>query len=345
MAMPTATAASRAGSPWRPGSSGSMTSIEIPMTVAFASVPRPGRWCSGIQVSSTRKETITVIVPTAMPVCLPAPWASTVHGELPSAAATSSASPIPKTQSALSSAASRAGPGRRRLRGSDRAAAGKRAPERDLVGVLEVAAHRQPGGEARDRDVRRARVQLGGDVQRRGLAGGRRVRGQHALAELAAPRPGVELSEPQVLRLDAVDRRERPAEHVVAAAELVRALDRDHVAGLLDHADHGAVAPLVQADRAAGALGEVEADLAQRDLLLDVLDRLGQRERVVGGGAQDVEGEPLRGAVADPGQLGELADEALEGRGEHYGRMIISSSATGGAPARRPRGPRPAPPP
>ena len=33
--------------------------------------------------------------------------------------------------------------------------------------------------------------------------------------------------------------------------------------------------------------------------------------------AQDVEGEALRRAVADPGQLAQLGDEALEGRGEH----------------------------
>src|SRR3954452_14877130 len=289
MAMPTATAASRAGSPCRPGSRGSVTSIEMPMTVAFASVPSPGRCRSGIQVSSTRKETITVIVPTAMPVCLPAPWASTVHGELPSGDATSSASPIPKTQRAISSAASRAGPGRQRLRGSDRAAAGKRAPERDLVGVLEVAAHRQPGGEARDRDAGRARAQPVGDVQRGRLAGGGRVRRQHHLADLGAVDARVELRDLEVVGLDAVDRRERAAEDVVPAAVLVGALDRDDVAGLLHDADQRRVAALVLADRAERALGEVEADLAEGDLLLDVPDRLGERVRVLRRGAEDVE--------------------------------------------------------
>src|SRR4051794_10317848 len=316
MAMPTATAASRAGSPCRPGSSGSVTSIEMPMTVAFASVPSPGRWRSGIQVRSTRKETITVIVPTAMPVCLPAPWASTVHGELPSAAATSSASPIPKTQSALSSAASRAGPGRQRLRGSDRAAAGKRAPERDLVGVLEVAAHRQPGGGARDRDVRRARAEAVGDVEGGRLAGGGGIRGQHHLADLGAPDARVELRDLEVVGLDAVDRRQRAAEHVVAAAVLVGALDRDDVARLLDDADERRVAALVGADRAARALREVEADLAERDLLLDVADRVGERVSVLRARAQHVEGEPLGGAVADAGQLAQLGHEPLDGKGE-----------------------------
>ena len=94
--------------------------------------------------------------------------------------------------------------------------------------------------------------------------------------------PGVELGDLEVLGVDAVDRRQRAAEDVVAAAELVRALDRDDVAGLLDDADQRRVAALVLADAAARALGEVEADLAQPDALLDLADRLGERERVLG---------------------------------------------------------------
>src|SRR5215210_3341152 len=271
--MPTATAASRAASECRAGNSGSITSIEMPMTVAFASVPRPGRWRSGIHVSSTRKETITVIVPTAMPVCLPAPCASTVQGELPSAAATSRASPMPNTQRADSSAARRAGDARQRLRGgSERSATGKRPPERDLVGVLEVAAHREPGGQPRDGDAGRARAQPLRDVQRGRLAGRRGVGGEDDLAHLGALDARVELRDLEVARLDAVDRRERAAQHVVAPAVLVGALDRDHVARLLDDADQRRVAARVGADGAAGALGEVEADLAERDLLLDVAD-------------------------------------------------------------------------
>jgi hypothetical protein len=92
----------------------------------------------------------------------------------------------------------------------------------------------------------------------------------------------------------------------------VRALDRDHVAGLLHDADEPAVAALVEADRAAGPLGEVEADLAQRDLLLHVADRVRERVRVLGRGAQDVERQPLRRAVADAGQLAQLGHQALE---------------------------------
>src|SRR3954464_7529325 len=48
---------------------------------------------------------------------------------------------------------------------SDRAAPGERAAERDLVGVLQVAADRQAGGQPRDRDVRGLLAQHLGDVQ------------------------------------------------------------------------------------------------------------------------------------------------------------------------------------
>jgi hypothetical protein len=94
----------------------------------------------------------------------------------------------------------------------------------------------------------------------------------------------------------------------------VRALDRDHVAGLLDDADEAGVATLVLADAAARLVGEVEADLAEADALLDLPDRVGQRIGVLGVGAQDVEGEALRGPLPDARQLAELGDEALDGR-------------------------------
>src|SRR5205823_3976315 len=83
-------------------------------------------------------------------------------------------------------------------------------------------------------------------------------------------------------------RRQRAAGHVVAAGELVRALDGDDVAGLLDDADDRAVAALVLADAAARAVGEVEAHLAQADALLDLADRVGQGVGVAGRLAQDV---------------------------------------------------------
>ena len=72
-----------------------------------------------------------------------------------------------------------------------------------------------------------------------------------------------QLGDLQVLGVDAVDRRQRSSEHVVDAVVLVRALHRDHVAGLLDDADQAVVAARVGADPAAGFVGQVEAHLAE----------------------------------------------------------------------------------
>ena len=90
----------------------------------------------------------------------------------------------------------------------------------------------------------------------------------------------------------------------------MRPLDRDHVAGLLDHADHRAIAARVLADPATRALREVEADLAETDLFLHLADRLGEPSGLLVLGSEDVEGEPLRGALPDSRQAGELGNQA-----------------------------------
>jgi len=71
---------------------------------------------------------------------------------------------------------------------------------------------------------------------------------------------------------------------------------------LLDHADDRALAALVLADAAGGLGGEVEADLALPNRLLDLPDGLGQRQRVLVGRAQDVKCQALRRALPDAGQ-------------------------------------------
>src|SRR5690606_11608548 len=169
------------------------------------------------------------------------------------------------------------GPGAPRPR-SQGPAALEGLAEGDLVGVLEVGADREPARQPGDGDVGHALAQDVGEVERGRLAGRRRVRRDDDLAHAALLGPADELLDAEVLRVDAVDRRERPAEDVVAAVELVRPLDRDDVARVLDDADDRAVAPLVLADAAARADGEVEADLALADRLLHLADGVGERE-------------------------------------------------------------------
>src|SRR5262249_747381 len=76
------------------------------------------------------------------------------------------------------------------------------------------------------------------------------------------------------------------------------ALDRDQVDRLLDDADDRPVAARVLADRAELFLGQVPALIAEADSLLDLLDRPGERERLVLRRPEQVKSEPVRGARA-----------------------------------------------
>mgnify|MGYP000308245252 CR=1 FL=1 len=73
--------------------------------------------------------------------------------------------------------------------------------------------------------------------------------------------------------------RQQAAQDVVAASEGAGPLhgpDRPH---LLHHADQVVIAPRVLTDAAAGLIRQVEAHLAQPDLLLHLADRVGQRQQ------------------------------------------------------------------
>ena len=156
-----------------------------------------------------------------------------------------------------------------------------RRPAKALPRVTSSACSRSaPTGRPLARRVTATEpAQQFGDVQRGRLAGRGRVGREDDLGHPARLDPAQQLGDLQVLGVDPVDRREGAAEHVVEAAVLVGALDRDHVGGLLDHADRRAVAVGVRADPAERALGEVEAALAEADLLLHLADRRRQRPR------------------------------------------------------------------
>src|SRR3954470_9404532 len=220
----------------------------------------------------------------------------------------------------LGSAAARSGSGSNsvvvtaRSLGSHFAAARERPAEGDLVGVLEVGAHRQA---ARQPCHPNASAQPVGEEGGGRLAGHVRVGREHDLLDAVALDAAEQFGDAQVLGLAAGERRERAAEHVVEAAVLVRALDRDQVGGLLDDADDRVVAPLVAADVAPLVLSQVPALVAEADALLDLFERAREGERLFLRHAQQVERKPLRGALAHARQAGQLRDEVFDGRAEH----------------------------
>jgi hypothetical protein len=58
------------------------------------------------------------------------------------------------------------------------------------------------------------------------------------------------------------------------------------------------------------------------DGLLDLPDRVGQRKRLLLGCAENVEREPLRGALPDAGQARELGDQTIDRRCEQTAKRI-----------------------
>ena len=113
-------------------------------------------------------------------------------------------------------------------------AAGQRPAQRDLVCVLEIAADRRPLARRVTRTRPRRRSAMNAAVASPVMFG--------LVASTTSSTPfaldaAEQLVDAEVLGLDAVERRERAAEHVVQAAVLVRALERDEVGRLLDDAD------------------------------------------------------------------------------------------------------------
>ncbi len=73
----------------------SSTSTTAPITMMLATVPRPGRWRSGIHSISTTPPTMISTVPTGMPVMRANPVWKTSQGSTPTAGASISASLTP----------------------------------------------------------------------------------------------------------------------------------------------------------------------------------------------------------------------------------------------------------
>src|ERR1700730_1845124 len=206
--------------------------------------------------------------------------------------------------------------------GVDFAATFERAPERDLVGVLEVAAHREPTGDAGHPEPQR--LEQPGEVHRRRFAFDVRVRGEDHLFDALVVQPGQELLDLQLVGPDALDRRDRTQQNVVATAVLLGPLHGDDVAWLLDDAQQARVAPVVAAVHAQLALGEVEAAPAPTHALLRLDSRAREALGVLGRGLQQVEGDAHSFGGADAGGPSPLVDQALH-RPFEGGRHLVSA--------------------
>ena len=109
-------------------------------------------------------------------------------------------------------------------------------------------------------------------------------------------------------------------EDVIDALELAGPLQRQDVEGLLDDAQAGRVTTRVATDRAERRIADVEAAVAEDDLVADVDEGRGERAGLGIRGAEQVVRQALGGLGADPGQAREGIDEPrdrFDERGGH----------------------------
>src|SRR5215212_4932633 len=168
-----------------------------------------------------------------------------------------------------------------------------------LVGVLQIPADGEAAREGRhpDRQVLDLlRYKQGGRLPRRVRVGRDDELGGAFVADTLE-----ELGYPQVLGFDPVQRRQGPAEDVVEASVLVGPFYRTYIVGVFHDADHRLVPTGVAADLTLLCLGQVEAATARFDLLLDLLQRLGEPYGVLFLAPDNVEGDALRAPRPDGG--------------------------------------------
>jgi hypothetical protein len=137
---------------------------------------------------------------------------------------------------------------------------------------------------------------------------------------------------------DALEGGEHAVQDVVPAAKVAAALDRHHIGRLRDHADRLALAPRVGADPARVGGGQGHARRAQADLIGGVDQGLGQLAGLGLGGADQVHRQAGRRLLADAGQAGQLADQALDRIGGHRRARIATGREVGERSDRAARG-------
>ena len=197
----------------------------------------------------------------------------------------------------------------------------QRLGERAFVEIVELAADRQAVGELGEAD--REALEPLGEIMGGGLALERRVHREHDLVDAAGGDSGDQPVDAEILGPDALQRRKPAAEHVEAAREQPRAVERPEVRDLLDHAEQARVAARVGAD-AAGIDGvDIAAGRADREVLADLLQRAQQRhQRGLALLHQMQHGAPGR-ARAEPGEPRQRLGQRLDFGGSHDAHLSL----------------------
>jgi len=136
--------------------------------------------------------------------------------------------------------------------------------ERELVGEFEFAAEGDSPGDGGDAEGRVGEPFL--DVVDGGVALDGGTEGEDEFLDAAVVDALQQVLDVELLRADAVERRDDAAEYVVGAVVLLGALDGDDIADVLDHADDLPSAEGAGADGAGVGVGDVVAVAAEADV-------------------------------------------------------------------------------
>jgi hypothetical protein len=194
------------------------------------------------------------------------------------------------------------------------AAALHRFEHGDFIRVLEIRADGYAHGDARDADAER--FDQFREVDGSGFAFGGRIRRNNNLLDCAALEALDEAFDLELIRTNALQRREGAAQNVVQAAKLARSFHRLDIRGFFDHADQRAIARRARAEKAWIGVRDVVADRAFADFFLCFANGVGKRERLPAIDAQQIERKALRGFLPDAGQAFEFVDQSRDGRRE-----------------------------
>ena len=169
-----------------------------------------------------------------------------------------------------------------------------------------------------------AALQLLGKYTCGGLAFDCGIGGENDLVDVSGIDAGDQIRDAQLLRTDAVQRRDRSVEDVEDSVEVLGLLDGGDVGRLFDYADQPLVARRAGAVDARVDVGDVVADGAEAQIGLDVADGSRQRLGIFVARAQDVERQALRAFGAHAGELFQLIDQARHGFGKFgHGELSV----------------------
>jgi len=180
--------------------------------------------------------------------------------------------------------------------------------EGDFVGVLDVAADGNSGGNPRDPDA--GRLEQLREVGRGGFALDSGVGGDNQFIHASRFDPPGETGDAQLVGTDTVQWRKRPVQNVVHAVVVAGLLDGRDVRRLFHYADQPLIPIRIGTVFAGIDVGDVVANRAEMQAGLQLADRVGQLLRVLVAGAQYMKREALCGLAAYSGQLLQLFNQA-----------------------------------